>query len=320
MTDRSQLRGVMPVAPTVFDDDEALDLDGMGRVVDYLVAADVDAICILANYSEQFSLDDGERVAIIEASMARAAGRVPVAVTTSHFSARVAAARTRDACQRGASIAMLMAPFFGTSVRATEEGVVEYFKRVAGDLEIDLMIQDAPMSATPLPVAPLTRIAREVPQVRYVKVEVPQAAGKLRALAAAAGESLPGSGRDDGVGRAHRDAGGVAAVGRALVAQGGVDDESVVSGADGAVGAFGLARGAGNALAGDDGGGHGLLLGWIRTGLRPARRRLVRGRRPPERGRVLVRGRVCAIPRSRAGDPRRRSRHACGPLAGWATG
>jgi 2-keto-3-deoxy-L-arabinonate dehydratase len=188
----SLLRGVMPVAPTVFDEDEGLDLDGQSRVVDYLVAAGVDAICILANYSEQFSLDDTERLAIIDATVARAAGRIPIAVTTSHFSARVAAARTRDAHERGASMVMLMAPFFGTSVRATEDGVIEYFKQVAGDLDIEVMIQDAPMSATPLPVPLLARIAREVPQVRYVKVEVPQAATKLRALASATGDALPG--------------------------------------------------------------------------------------------------------------------------------
>ena len=193
MITRNQLlRGVMPVAPTVFSDDEGLDLEGQGRVVDYLVAAGVDAICILANYSEQFSVEDSERVAIVDATIARAAGRVPIAVTTSHYSARVAASRTRDARERGAAMAMLMAPFFGTSVRATEDGVVEYFKRVAGDLDIDLMIQDAPMSATPLPVPLLARIAREVPQVRYIKIEVPQAATKLRALATAAGDSLPG--------------------------------------------------------------------------------------------------------------------------------
>jgi 4-hydroxy-tetrahydrodipicolinate synthase len=182
----------MPVAPTVFHEDEALDLDGQARVVEYLVAAGVDAICILANYSEQFSLEDSERVAVLDTTIARAAGRVPIAVTTSHFSARVAAARTREAHERGARMAMLMAPFFGTSIRATEDGVVEYFKRVAADLDIDLMIQDAPMSATPLSVPLLARIAREVPQVRYVKIEMPQTATKLRALAAAAGDSLPG--------------------------------------------------------------------------------------------------------------------------------
>jgi 2-keto-3-deoxy-L-arabinonate dehydratase len=48
------------------------------------------------------------------------------------------------------------------------------------------------MSATPLLVALVARIAREVPQVRYVKIEVPQAASKLRTLAAATGDALPG--------------------------------------------------------------------------------------------------------------------------------
>jgi len=186
------LGGVMPVAPTVFDDAENIDLEGQGRVVDYLVAAGVDAICILANYSEQFSLDDAERSLVMDATLERAAGRVPIAVTTSHYSARVAAARARAAQERGASLVMLMAPFFGTSIRATDDGVVEYFKRVADGLDIDVMIQDAPMSATPLSVPLLARLAAEIPQVRYVKVEVPGTAEKLRALRDAAGDELPG--------------------------------------------------------------------------------------------------------------------------------
>ncbi len=186
------LGGVMPVAPTVFAEDESLDLDGQRRVVDFLVDAEVDAVCILANFSEQFSLDDLERRAVMETVLEQAEGRVPVAVTTSHFSARIAAERCRAAEAAGASLVMLMPPFFGTTVRVGEQGVLEYFKRIADGLSIDIMIQDAPMSATPLPVPLLARIAREVPQVRYVKVEVAQAAEKLRALGRAAGEDLPG--------------------------------------------------------------------------------------------------------------------------------
>lgn len=47
------LRGVMPIAPTTFATDESLDIDSQRRVFDFLVDAGVDAICILANYSEQ---------------------------------------------------------------------------------------------------------------------------------------------------------------------------------------------------------------------------------------------------------------------------
>jgi len=186
------LTGVMPVAPTVFTQDEALDPEGQRRVVEFLIDAGSDAVCILANYSEQFSLDDRERLDVLETSLDAAAGRVPVTVTTSHFSARIAAERSRQAQERGAAVVMLMAPFFGTTVRCNDDDVVEYFKRVADGLDVDIMLQDAPMSATPLSVPLLARIAAAVPQVKYAKIEVARAAQKIRDLAALAGEDLPG--------------------------------------------------------------------------------------------------------------------------------
>ena len=55
------LRGVFPIAPTPFADNGALDLPGQRRVLDCMIDQDVDGICILANYSEQFLLSDAER-------------------------------------------------------------------------------------------------------------------------------------------------------------------------------------------------------------------------------------------------------------------
>ena len=43
------LSGVVPVVPTIFHDDETIDLDGTARVVDYLIDAEVDGLCLLAN-------------------------------------------------------------------------------------------------------------------------------------------------------------------------------------------------------------------------------------------------------------------------------
>ena len=55
------LTGVVPIVPTIFHDDQSVDLGGTARVVDYLIDAGVDGLCLLANYSEQFSLTDAER-------------------------------------------------------------------------------------------------------------------------------------------------------------------------------------------------------------------------------------------------------------------
>lgn len=186
------INGVIPVAPTTFREDEELDLDSQRRVVDYLIDAGSDAICVLANFSEQFSLTDTERESVITATLDRVAGRVPICVTTSHYSSRLAAERSLRAQEQGASMVMLMPPFVGASMTVGEDGVVEYFKTVADKLDIPIMVQDAPMSPTPLPVPLLDRLAREIPQVQYAKIEVAGAADKIRRLTAASGEDLPG--------------------------------------------------------------------------------------------------------------------------------
>ena len=186
------LTGVVPVVPTVFHDDETVDLDGTARVADYLLDAGVDGLCLLANYSEQFALADAERDAIARMLLKHVAGRVPVIVTTSHYSARITAARSRAAQDMGAAMVMVMPPFFGATLTVPGAAVIEYFTQVADAIEIPVMVQDAPLSPTPLPASLLIDLVRQVPQVQYVKIEVPQAADKLHTLVSALGASLPG--------------------------------------------------------------------------------------------------------------------------------
>lgn len=186
------LSGVIPVAPTTFHDDERLDLDSQARVMDFLIDARADAVCVLANYSEQFSLTDAERDQVAGHVLSHVAGRLPVVVTTSHYSARVAAERSRRAQRAGADMVMLMPPFFGATLSAGDDAVAAYFRTVADAIDIPIMIQDAPMSSTRLSAAQLAQLAADIPGVQYVKVEMPGTAAKLREVIALAGDALPG--------------------------------------------------------------------------------------------------------------------------------
>ncbi len=184
--------GVYPIAPTPFAENGDLDLAGMRRVLDCMVDQRVDGVCILANYSEQFLLTDDERATLTDVCLSHVAGRVPVIVTCSHFSTRIAAERARAAATAGAAMLMLMPPYHGTGLRADERGIVEHYARVADASGLPIMVQDAPLSGVTLSVPFLARLAREVPLVRYFKIEVPQAAAKLRALIEAGGAAIAG--------------------------------------------------------------------------------------------------------------------------------
>src|SRR5947209_17926139 len=107
---RAAYRGVFPVAPTIFNDDGSLDLDGQRRCLDFMFDAGSDGICILANFSEQFVLSDEARTVLMHTALEHVAGRVPVIVTTTHFSSRICAERSRAAQHVGAAVVMVMPP------------------------------------------------------------------------------------------------------------------------------------------------------------------------------------------------------------------
>ncbi|MHC2331362.1 dihydrodipicolinate synthase family protein [Bradyrhizobium sp. USDA 4454] len=185
-------RGVFPVAPTIFDADGNLDLDGQRRCIDFMIDAGSHGICILANFSEQFVLTDAERETVMHAVLEHVAGRIPVIVTTTHFSSAVCAARSRQAEAAGAAMVMIMPPYHGATFRVGEPAIYEFYRVVSDAIGIPIMIQDAPVAGTPLSVDFLARMAKELANVRYFKIEVPMAANKLRGLIEKGGSVIEG--------------------------------------------------------------------------------------------------------------------------------
>lgn len=185
-------RGVFPVAPTVFDADGRLDLEGQRRCLDFMIDAGSNGICILANWSEQFSLADDERERLTRVALEHVAGRVPVIVTTSHFSSEICAERSRRARELGAAMVMVTPPYHGATIRVPDAAIEAFFRRVADAAGVPVMIQDAPVAGAPLSVTLLAKMAREIDNVAYFKIETARAADKLAALIAEGGEAVRG--------------------------------------------------------------------------------------------------------------------------------
>ncbi len=184
--------GVFPVVPTIFDAAGNLDLEGQKRCLDFMIDAGSHGLCILANFSEQFVLSDGEREVLTKLCLEHVAGRVPVIVTTTHFSSRVCAERSRQAEAMGAAMVMIMPPYHGATFRVGEGQITEFFKVVSDAITIPIMIQDAPVAGTPLSAPFLAKLATEIANVSYFKIETAGAATKLRELLTLGGSAIEG--------------------------------------------------------------------------------------------------------------------------------
>ena len=87
---------------------------------------------------------------------------------------------------------MIMAPYHGATIRSGEDATFRFFADVAAAIDIPIVVQDAPMAGVVLSAALLVRMARQIPNVRYFKLENADAADKTRVLLAQAGDAIDG--------------------------------------------------------------------------------------------------------------------------------
>ena len=192
MAAQPRYQGVFPVVPTIFKESGELDLPSQKRCVDFMIDAGSQGLCILANFSEQFSISDDERDLLTREILEHVAGRVPVIVTTTHYGSLICAQRSRRAQDLGASMVMIMPPYHGATIRVPEPNIYEFFQKVSDAIDIPIMIQDAPVSGTPLPAAFLAKMATDIANVSYFKIETAGAASKLRELIKLGGDAIEG--------------------------------------------------------------------------------------------------------------------------------
>jgi dihydrodipicolinate synthase/N-acetylneuraminate lyase len=87
---------------------------------------------------------------------------------------------------------MIMPPYHGATIRVPEPNIVEFFQKVSDAIDIPIMIQDAPVSGTTLSASLLAKMATEIANVSYFKIETAGAASKLRELIKLGGDAIEG--------------------------------------------------------------------------------------------------------------------------------
>lgn len=162
-------KGIHPIVPTAFRDDGSFDAGSQRRLVDYLVGIGVHGVAILGFLGEAHKLTEGERREVIEAVIDQAAGRLKVLVGVRALGTAGAVAQAREARELGAD-AVFAAPL----TVQNDNALFTYYRELAEQSEIDVMIHDFPENFTTI-LSPdlIGRLANEVPGIVGIKLEEP---------------------------------------------------------------------------------------------------------------------------------------------------
>jgi len=175
-----QFQGVCPVINLPFDQDNAIDYDGMAAVIEKSIADGCESLCLFAFNTEPHKLTTQEKKDTIVKFLDITKGRVStlVGIVENAIFGCIELAQLVES--NGGDGIILYPPALSTP---SGQVLLNYFKAIAQSVDIAVMIQDNPRSTgVQMPMELLLDAYRSIDNFNYIKVECPIPVRKMRKL------------------------------------------------------------------------------------------------------------------------------------------
>jgi 4-hydroxy-tetrahydrodipicolinate synthase len=162
-----QIQGVIPPVPTIFDADEQFDPQGMGRLIDRLLASEVDGFLFLGSAGEFATIPHERRKAVAEFCVQRVAGKKPAIVGAASCATREVIELARHAGSVGADAVMVVNPYYA---KLSEQRLYRHYRQIAEDSPLPVLLYNFPaLTGQDLSIGLVGRLARDCPNIVGIK-------------------------------------------------------------------------------------------------------------------------------------------------------
>ena len=165
--DASFIRGVIPALVTPMTDDEALDREGLVKLIDGTIDSGVHGVFTVGPAVEFWALSFEEKQRIYEWTVEAAGGRVPAYVGTSANSTEEAIALSRAGQAAGADCLSILTPSFTTP---TQEELFNHYAEIATSVTLPILLYNLPArTGNALEVETVRRLAADYGNIVGIK-------------------------------------------------------------------------------------------------------------------------------------------------------
>jgi len=178
MADELKLEGSMVALVTPFAEGE-IDWDAFGELIDFQIDGGTQGLVPCGTTGESPTLSHAEHDKVIEFTVDRAAGRVPVIAGTGSNSTAEAFRLTQHARDVGADACLIVNPYYN---KPTQRGMFEHIARLA-DAELPIVLYNIPgRTSIELAAETIVKMYEEIDMVIALK----EATGSLNMASAVA--------------------------------------------------------------------------------------------------------------------------------------
>ena len=131
--------GVAIITP--FHEDGSVDYEGFGRLIEFQIANQTDAIIVCGTTGESSTLTHEEHLDVIRYCIEKVNHRIPVIAGTGSNCTQTAVYLSQEAEKLGADGLLLVTPYYN---KATQKGLYQHFKTVADSVKIPVLLYNIP--------------------------------------------------------------------------------------------------------------------------------------------------------------------------------
>ena len=160
------ISGVYAAMTTPFGDDGLPDFEALDPVVDFLLDAGVDGLCVGGATGEYPSCSIKERELIFRRVAARSKGRVPLIFGIGAGNAAQVRYLAKVALECGGSAVLLPPPFY---YRYDARDLVEFIRTLGSDLPLPVLIYNIPQFTNPFDLCDALQLVETAPNIVGIK-------------------------------------------------------------------------------------------------------------------------------------------------------
>jgi 4-hydroxy-tetrahydrodipicolinate synthase len=179
------LKGSLVAIVTPMQTGGALDLHGLGKLLDFHLDSGTKGIVIVGTTGESPTVDVEEHCLLIKTAVEHAAGRIPVIAGTGANATSEAIELTSYAKSVGATCGLSVVPYYN---KPTQEGLYRHFRTIAEQVDLPLLLYNVPgRTSADIANDTVLRLA-QVPGIIGIKdatADVGRGSELIRALAVA---------------------------------------------------------------------------------------------------------------------------------------
>lgn len=161
------LKGLGVALITPFKEDERVDYEALGRLVDYQIENGTDYLVVLGTTAETPTLTEEEKNAIIKLVVSHVNGRIPIILGVGGNCTRTVVNKLETANFKGIDAILSVVPFYN---KPSQEGIYQHYKAIAHATDLPLILYNVPgRTGVNMTAETTLRIAQEFDNVIAVK-------------------------------------------------------------------------------------------------------------------------------------------------------